>query len=837
MDETKLLIIVLGLPDYFNNHPYPSIINMIINRLSEAFVSCTCPLKVQISRAVAKCQSHLHLIKNFGEIVSRLSNVLYSTDPVERAAVLIIFSALAVLIKSREVNEISDNNYILNSLYHQLIVSLQSRDAEEANTAVLVSYKFVKYSPYFSRLLLDKINDVLQRDQGVFDQLLGAYSYMNHDFEMANMAFGSLVKYSSRFPEKSFRAMSKLAIKNPFIVEEYISFCFDHLLNSNERHGEIILKNLTKIARFYPFLFDLRRIDALFKRYQTSHCFYILYLLIRVAHRPALLFIKQNLEELLRWLETNNSMVLLFILADYMLGNDESGILQHFKLLSDRFEAFLLNYSSLRLESTRRFLCCCYTRFLVKLPRSLLIKAQIPDFIMRLCFCSIIEICPTQLTRWLYIVHVSRAVEMSGSNFLNMQNQILEMFKNKMDVAIFYKFINFAIIYQYFRGVGDYDWLKDILDDIGPKEAYGMGVVSTLFGCFNISYLLFQRILSFPIHKIDFKRHLVELTKISAMETDRFKPDYMSSILYKFYGARSHFQKSYIANRKRTLELGQGIFSLFNANPIEFSGPFIQSVIKKYINDAEVLRADWLKISKFMYDSDGNSRHLIQAYATIINILSHLLNYKNTNVESMIEFMRSLTHPFASKMIEVLDVLKSQNIFSGIVANFVLNAVLKPWPLPLYYYKSSFKLKTAINFKETHKESLLSDMNHSKVGETFNFSVEGYFKVDSDEIKKKIKYVCIKNIEIVASIFCCDSDGELLEQFIENVTLNNGYFDCNLAINFDKAGNYKISVFVDSIMDEMDQCWEIQQFKCPDIYVNVSGRTNFSDLQFYSNKS
>ncbi|KAF0987367.1 hypothetical protein HZS_6743 [Henneguya salminicola] len=755
-DERRLLLIILNIPDYLNKNSYPNIVTTIFSRLANVFVDGSTLLKVYISRSIVKCQNHVHMITSLGDIISKFSQVFYSSDPIGRSAALIIFTTLACNLRKAQIpslsNELENNEekFKTNSLFYQILISLQSKDNSELESAIIASHKFAKYSSQYSEFLLQKLPTIIDNcfDDEILQKLILSYSYMFHSAIMADTALIQCKSYFERVPNSIFISTTKLVRKCPWMIKDHVKYCIEQLiLVENKKITATILKQLRKISIMLPEVFDHSHINTIFLNYS-----------------------KVDLSNLL---------------LDYF--------------------------------------CNIFSDFITHCSKPDIIDSKISQFIVKnICFKTNIPIGANTISNWLLILHIDRSSPMGPEDLQFLKIMTINCYRNKNTQPHIYRYIAFIVTYQYiYQENPDYSWLFEYISIINHSDLYSIAIVCTLRGVYDVSTKLFCHLTEHPQIRPTPLGEIILFQSLCNLElTAKLFPNQIDiSHAYK-KNHQSHFRSTYYTARKRSLEVGYTLMSLFQNISLEAlndTNNYFSFFIEKYLNEIQDIEQTWSTLYKYLYDSDPFSKNLIQNYTDIFKNLTHLLMYKDMNID-ILDHSRYI-HPFTKKTSALLKSLSSNFSLKDTFLCYIQNTICVPWPLPMYFYRSKYFVKTGIYFKVNSDSFHTSnEEKQCKLDEIFNFSIQGYFTLhDHSSINSFAAHShTIRSVQLLTSYLKVEpkSINSKTYSILNYQDLKDGHFNAHFGLTFEEEGTYLLDVSVNGLVDENNDIWYYHDISC-----------------------
>ncbi|GMS84522.1 hypothetical protein PENTCL1PPCAC_6697 [Pristionchus entomophagus] len=244
---SEQLATVVNTVSLVKKNPFPSLVNSIVVRLSEHFVSGSNSLRGVISRSLGQMDEQLLLVFSHNEVCRRLLIVSHSNDPLARAHTLTTLSSIACIAKE-------------NKEVHTFVIeSLSSSHKHEFNGACSAVASFCRLSTDFTRTVIAQISDYLLSSTSPIDrkiQIVSIFSRIQSDQETTQSIFALGAKLFDLNTDLTFHStllssLTSLAILTRFSIVDQLSLLLNVLsstIDSSPILSFVALSNISRLA-------------------------------------------------------------------------------------------------------------------------------------------------------------------------------------------------------------------------------------------------------------------------------------------------------------------------------------------------------------------------------------------------------------------------------------------------------------------------------------------------------------------------------------------------------------------------------------------------------------
>ncbi|GMT14951.1 hypothetical protein PFISCL1PPCAC_6248 [Pristionchus fissidentatus] len=242
---SEQLATVVNTVSLVKKNPFPNLVNSMVVRLSEHFVSGPNSLRGAIARSLSQMEEQLLLVFSHNEVCRRLLVVSHSNDPIARAHTLFALSSIAVIAKE-------------NKEVHTFVVdSLSSSHKEEFNGACSALAAFCRLSTEFTRTVLAQISEYLLSSTSPIErkiQIVSIFSHIQSDQESSHSIFALGAKLFELNTDLTFlstllSSLTSLAILTRFSILDQLSLLLSVLSSTVDCSPPLSFVALSNISR------------------------------------------------------------------------------------------------------------------------------------------------------------------------------------------------------------------------------------------------------------------------------------------------------------------------------------------------------------------------------------------------------------------------------------------------------------------------------------------------------------------------------------------------------------------------------------------------------------
>ncbi|KAF8361182.1 hypothetical protein PRIPAC_88105 [Pristionchus pacificus] len=242
---SEQLATVVNTVSLVRKNPFPSLVNSIVVRLSEIFMTGSNSLRGVIARSLGQMDEQLLLVFSHNEVCRRLLMVSHCNDPIARGHTLTALSSIASIAKE-------------NKEVHTFIVeSLSSSHKHEFNGAASAVSSFCRLSTDFTRTVIAQISEFLLSSTSPIDrkiQIISIFAKIQSDQESTQSIFALGAKLFDLNTDLTFHStllssLTSLAILTRFSIVDQLSLLLSVLSSTIESSPSLSFVALSNICR------------------------------------------------------------------------------------------------------------------------------------------------------------------------------------------------------------------------------------------------------------------------------------------------------------------------------------------------------------------------------------------------------------------------------------------------------------------------------------------------------------------------------------------------------------------------------------------------------------
>ena len=206
--------IISNYAKLFDDYPLPAIINSGCIKLSDLFLTCCVSQKHSIYKVFEQSKSHLSKIINLDYVVSNVSAVFLSNDPIARTIALKMYEALVQV-----TNDFTEIHFNIKKAFDTATDRLERQAACSAARAYSSTSK--EFAIYFSQILSKKLKE--SDSINSVSECIALVASDSYNSNLVEEAFNSLIKFHSLPLDFQLTMLYRISRKDSTLSDRFLT--------------------------------------------------------------------------------------------------------------------------------------------------------------------------------------------------------------------------------------------------------------------------------------------------------------------------------------------------------------------------------------------------------------------------------------------------------------------------------------------------------------------------------------------------------------------------------------------------------------------------------------